>query len=222
MGKSSEGCLWGGGVIAGVIFLPFVLIAWVLTPIQPIRFGYFLVHRIGHFVFDVEYYLSFRECNKREGNRSTLDLFFLVGAPCNSFLIDLVKRELPISPLVRIPYFSHKLIPWSSGNLIVPEWKITGSRDHTGSISNTNPHLSLSDEENYTGVKLLSQFNWKPGEPIACLIVRDSAYLNSIRSGKDWNYHNYRDTEIANYHSVALTLASNGYWVFRMGKGGGR
>ena len=216
--KAYKGFLWGGGAIAGVIFLPFVLIIWVLKPIRSVRFGYFLSHRIGHFAFDVEYYLSGRERDKRDDKRSTIDVFFLVGAPCNSFLVDLVKRELRVSPLVRIPYFSHKLMPWKSGNLVLPAWKINGSRDHMGYLANTGPHLSLSDSEDRAGVEFLGRFNWKPGEQIVCLIVRDSAYLNTIQSGKDWNYHSYRDTQIANYHSAALALARSGYWVFRMGK----
>ena len=149
--KAYKGFLWGGGAIAGVIFLPFVLIIWVLKPIRSVRFGYFLSHRIGHFAFDVEYYLSGRERDKRDDKRSTIDVFFLVGAPCNSFLVDLVKRELRVSPLVRIPYFSHKLMPWKSGNLVLPAWKINGSRDHMGYLANTSPHLSLSDSEEVGG-----------------------------------------------------------------------
>ena len=49
-----------------------------------------------------------------------------------------------------------------------------------------------------------------------CLNVRDSAYLNNHLPG-DWDYHNYRDSDIKNYILAAEELVMRGYYVIRMG-----
>ena len=55
-----------------------------------------------------------------------------------------------------------------------------------------------------------------PVAQFVCLIVRDSAYLDS-QIPNDWNYHNYRDSDIQNYVLAAEALAERGYFVIRMG-----
>ena len=41
-----------------IITIPIVIILRLIKPILWVRVGYFWAFRIGHFVFDVEYYLS--------------------------------------------------------------------------------------------------------------------------------------------------------------------
>ena len=201
-----------------VLIIPFILFIRLISPIITLRFGYFSIHRIGHLVFDVEYYLASQLCERKEGKRKTVDLFFLVGKPCNKFLLSLIRRRLSISPLVRIPYFSNKLMPRAYRQTLLPSWEINGSRDHKGYLASTPPQLPLSNNEESKGMEMISQTGWKPGQPIVCLIVRDSAYLETLIADKDWGYHSYRDTDIAKYRPAAVALAEKGYWVFRMGK----
>ena len=51
-------------------------------------------------------------------------------------------------------------------------------------------------------------------------MVRDSAYLKNDTNlkGRDWSYHNYRDSKINNFKLSVDFLLEKGYFVFRMGK----
>jgi len=216
--KLSKGVFWGGVVFGIVVFFPFGLIIRYVTPIVTIRFGYFSIHRIGHLAFDVDYYLASRQCEQQEGIKDALDVFFLVGEPCNTFLLQLIKRQLKTNSFARIPYYSQMLMPRSDSSRLLPSWKVNGSRDHKGYLAQTKPQLNLSNSEEHSGVDRLVQTGWKPGEPIVCLVVRDAAYLKTINSDKNWSYHSYRDTSISSYRATAIALAEKGYWVFRMGK----
>jgi len=216
--KILKGLLWVAVAFGAVFITPFVLFIRLISPIIALRFSYFSIHRIGHLAFDVEYYLASQLCERKEGKRKTLDLFFLVGKPCNKFLLSLIRRRLSISPLVRIPYYSNKLIPRAYRHTLLPSWETNGSRDHKGYLASTQPQLALSNNEKSKGIEMISQTGWTPEQPIVCLIVRDSAYLKTLIADKDWGYHSYRDTDIANYRLAAVALAEKGYWVFRMGK----
>ena len=48
-------------LILSFLVIPIVLIVRVIRPFYWIRFGWFFGSRIGHFAFDVEYYLSERK-----------------------------------------------------------------------------------------------------------------------------------------------------------------
>lgn len=216
--KITKIVFWVGVAFGIVLFVPFIPIIRLIRPIISFRFGYFSIHRIGHLAFDVEYYLSSQVCNRNQDKGRTIDWFFLVGKPCNRFLLRLIRRRLSTSPLIRIPYYSDKFTSSTNDRRLLPSWEINGSRDHDGYLARTPPQLSLSDNEELKGIEMISQTGWKQGEPIVCLIVRDSAYLKTLIAGKDWGYHSYRDTDIAKYRSAAVALAEKGYWVFRMGK----
>ena len=67
------------------ICIPLVLIIRFIKPWYWIRFGYFLGSRIGHFAFDVEYYLSERKVGLHP--EKAIDVFFYrMGKPANAFL----------------------------------------------------------------------------------------------------------------------------------------
>ena len=80
--------------------------------------------------------------------------------------------------------------------------------------------MYFSKEETLNGQDFLEEIGFKYGDKFVCLIVRDAAYLNTISLDKEtnWEYHNFRDTDIDTYKKAALALAEKGYWVFRMGK----
>ena len=55
-------------------------------------------------------------------------------------------------------------------------------------------------------------------DKFVCLIVRDREYLEKTYPGRNWSYHNFRDTNVENYREAVIALVEKGYFVFRMGK----
>ena len=207
-----------GRLIDGLFVLlavPIVCILRLLFPIAPVRFGFFFADRIGHFAFDVEYFLASLECDRKSDKYT--NLFFLVGKVANQYLLDLAKRELYIHRLVRYLYLADKFVPFGAKALI-PARHLTGSRDRRGLYYSTNVHLNFTSEEESRGQKILEDIGIKSHEKVVCLIVRDSAYLNAEQGSSNWEYHSYRDTDIRNYEQVVDQLIEKGYWVLRMGK----
>ena len=64
-----------GRLIDGLFVLlavPIVCILRLLFPIVPVRFGFFFADRIGHFAFDVEYFLASLECDSQSDKYTNL------------------------------------------------------------------------------------------------------------------------------------------------------
>lgn len=65
---------------------------------------------------------------------------------------------------------------------------------------------------------------WQKEQPIATLLVRDSAFLSrdkkvvKYNKGKDLTYHDYRDCDIDKFKSSVEWLLEKGFFVIRMGK----
>jgi len=90
-------------------------------------------------------------------------------------------------------------------------------RDVFNLLDKSAPHLKFSAEEELRGEVELAKMGIPIKNPFICLIVRDSAYLESHQP-KDWSYHDYRDCDINNFILAAEKLAGKGYFVIRMGK----
>ena len=77
-----------------ILALPLVIVVIIfvrlIEPIYRFRFGYFSVDRIGHFAFDIEYYLT--EIKQTKNNRC-IDLFAFRGDLCNEQLGRMFRRK---------------------------------------------------------------------------------------------------------------------------------
>ena len=68
-------------LILNFLVIPIVLILRVIKPFYWIRFGWLFGSRIGHFAFDVEYYLTERKLGLHPEKAN--DIFFLsLGKTC--------------------------------------------------------------------------------------------------------------------------------------------
>lgn len=203
-------------LIRALPFVSVLLIVQVLRPLIWIRFGYFSVKRIGHFAFDVEYYLTEKELGEQP--RKALDLFFFVGESANEHFARMCHRVLRVHPIVKFPYLTSELIPFRSTHCIMPAQRRFGSRDIKGILKKTKPHLHFTKEEEKKGMEFMERIGCSGDQKFVCLIVRDSSYLDQLSFHSDCAYHNYRDSDIDTYEKAALALAEKGYWIFRMGK----
>lgn len=201
------------GRLVGVI--P-ALVIWSATPFWRFRVGYFFADRIGHFAFDVEYYLSLVEL---EGTpRRTSDLFFFKGSICNAQLARMVRREIVVLDFLRYVHWVLSRLPWSDHLLLRPNRMIDSSRDKAGVFARTGAHLKFTESETAHVQAELSKLGLKRDESFVCLIVRESAYLDHAWPGKDWGYHSFRDCDISRYTAACDFLSKQGYSVIRMGK----
>ena len=196
--------------------LPLVAISRLLRPICCVRVGFFTADRIGHFVFDVEYYLT--EQVLKPYQHKTIDLFYFEGEPANTKLASMVRGVVTVNPLVQFLYGANQLLPASKAQQLLPARHKTDSRDMEGLFHTAPTQLSFSESDDERGYQYLSSVGLEKGEKFVCLVARDSRYLKQVHAERNWSYHDFRDTNIQDYKQAALALAKQGYWVFRMGK----
>lgn len=198
---------------------PVVLVIRVLKPIVWIRFGHFLATRIGHFVFDVEYYLCERKTEKQP--TKTIDIFFYRwGRPANPFFAKMCERQIRVRNWAKYIYFANHGLPGGHDHEVSPAYLTNNSQDVKGLFQQIETQLYFTEEENLQGQIFLEEVGFSKDAKFVCLIVRDAAYLSQHpeHSKVDFSYHNYRDTDIEAYADAAMALALKGYCVFRMGK----
>lgn len=202
-------------LLSGLWAIPLLFIVRFIKPLKIFRFGTFLTDRIGHFVADSAIYLAE---NKNCTNKKYFDIFWLDSNSSNQFWVVLLKRNLKVINLSRNIHFWNRVLPGGSIHHI-PFLK-NGSRDIEGVLEKSKNKIKFLEEENLLGENWLSKFGWIKSMPFVCLIVRDDAYLNQdeLNKGHNWEYHNYRDSDIKTYVKASEWLAEQGVWVIRMGK----
>jgi putative glycosyltransferase (TIGR04372 family) len=200
------------------IAIPIVLIVRMLKPFVWIRFGCICASRIGHFAFDVEYYL----CEQKLGKQptKTIDLFFYRWEkPANSFFAEMCERQMLINNWAEYLFFANHWLPGGHNYEVLPAMMRNHSRDMEGLFQDIETQLYFTREENSQGQMFLKKIGFTSNDKFVCIIGRDSAYLNKQKQYSKMNlsYHNYRNTDIDTYKDAAKTLVEKGYWVFRMG-----
>jgi putative glycosyltransferase (TIGR04372 family) len=110
----------------------------------------------------------------------------------------------------------NQIIP--GGQIHTLRSSITSSRDKEGLFERFDTSLDFLEEENVSAIKWLTTKGWRAGEPIVCLLVRDSKFLEEhwgdLETGA---YHDYRNSDVTTYMKACEWLASQGVWVLRMG-----
>jgi putative glycosyltransferase (TIGR04372 family) len=196
------------------LFFPFCLVVFLFYTL----FGFTVIcnpiisWRLGHFAGNLDFFLTIRK--KFYQNKKIVNFWFHPCTPCNLFFAKMVSRKIFV-----IPYYFG--IPLKIITNLFYIHQINTDRDIYNLLDTTPPNFKFTDAEIHEGYTFLSSLGIKKNDKFVCLNVRDDSYLNmqSKLSGSrvDWSYHNYRNCNINNYRKAALTLANNGYYVFRMG-----
>ena len=204
-------------VLAVVFAVPCLIVIRMIRPWLLVRIGGLISGRIGHFAANTELYLCEREAGLNRPTQRHVDVFYMRSEPvCNEQLATMWRRELNCWPAWFV-----SPIAWL--NQLIPGGAIHDVLDRTTALDIYNlldrfpPHLQFTAEEVARGEADLLRMGIPVGAPFVCLIVRDSAYLDSQADRGDWCYHRYRDSDIGNYALVAEQLAERGYHVVRMG-----
>lgn len=200
-----------------IFAIPAVLIMRLIKPLLLVRFGGINSTRIGHFASNTELYLCELEAGINVPNQRHIDLFYMgYKSICNQQLAIMWQRLLRIlpawimGPIIRV----NRIIPGGKAHEIGNNTQ--NDRDVHNLLDRFPPHLQFTTEEEMRGEAGLRAMGIPVGARFVCLIVRDSAYLDSHISN-DWNYHNYRDSDVQNYVLAAEALADRGLFVIRMG-----
>ncbi len=199
-----------------ILAVPVVMVMRLVSPWFLVRYGCLFSGRIGHFAADTEMYLCEQDAGINKPVQRHIDVFYAVEPACNQQLLTMWKRILHVwpalfvTPIVRI----NRLIPGGAMHEIGDASQ--GPVDVHNLLDRFSPHLQFTAEEELRGEAGLRAMGLTAGAPFVCLIVRDSAYLNS-HMANDWSYHNFRDSDIQNFVLAAEALAGRGYFVIRMG-----
>ena len=196
-----------------------LIIIYLLQPYYLIRFGNLSSSRLGHLAADTELYFCEKEAKINIPKQKYLDLFFCRKAS-NNYLAKMWKRELIVLPSFLLkPIFS--LNKFISSFLSIAEKHIISTtwldRDVHNLIDTQKPHLRFTNDEINKGENFLKKFGLSKTSKFVCLIVRDNAYLKHLEPGKNWDYHNHRNSDVNNFMDAAEALAAKGFHVFRMG-----
>lgn len=198
-------------------FWAWETLAWVLAiavrvarPVVRIRFGSLISPRIGHFALNTELYLCERDAGK---HGRTFDIFYCPEAVSNVQLMKMWARVLRVWPMAaRVARVNRKLPGYRSHTVQLPS-----ERDLQGYLDRVPAHLTFTQEELRLGSEGLLQLGIQEGGSFVCIHARDSAYLQAAMPGRDWSYHDYRNSDILNFLDAAKELSQRGFYVLRMG-----
>ena len=206
------------GALIKLPLLPFALLTIALVlivrPLVVIKFHKVNPWRIGHLLMEVEVTRLNALHKSNTGLRKHLIIYYFPErTPANAYL---VKKWKEVLPTIQgnwgwlIMSLAQKI---SRSSFIIN----ASNRDSKNLLPKIPENLRFSDTEIHHGDNFLQSVNCA-NKKFVCLMVRDSAYLSAIRTGKSFLKYEYRDSEISTYRDAAEFLTELGYTVFRMGQ----
>lgn len=195
------------GAVLGL--LPLAILR-LLSPIRHYRLVAIRGERIGHLTSELDGYLAERMRNPPP--KKVIDLYFFRTRPCNTQVAKMVQRRLPVSGWFKVLYQLMKRWP--------------SAKKHVSSVIEGTPALAAIDEapQNFhltaaeiaRGDAILRDVMQITNAPVALIFNRDNAYL---QTGGSWRfeYHDYRNSPVADMVPMAQYLVSEGYAVVRVG-----
>jgi len=137
---------------------------------------------------------------------------------CNHQWAKMLSKKLPVYNVLRPVYFWNEYIP--GGKEISKPAADKVSRDINLLFTRYNVRLPFEQKDQNKAINWLKDKGWTEGEPFYCVLIRDNAYLNTSLNFKniDWEYHNYRNSNIESFYQAINWLTEQGVWVVRMGK----
>ena len=204
------------GIFPKLLFLPlalgFIALILLLRPFVVIKFFKVNPWRIGHLLVEVEIArLNALEASKTK--KHCVIYYFPERRAANEYVVQIWKRVLPtISG--SWGWLLYTLASNTNVKTLIVSPKI---RDTAGLTAIYPTNLRFNQGEIEVGQEFLRSVNCQ-NHKFVCLMVRDSAYLKTIRTNKNFEFYKYRDSNISTYLQAAETLTEMGYTVFRMGQ----
>jgi len=195
--------------------IPLVMLLKIIRLFVTVRIFEIKSPRIGHFVMDSIHFYHYLKKNKKKNEF----IFFWFKEPtCNSYWAQYLKRNLPVFQFLEFVYrVDNKIF----GQDQMVNKILNQSRDIYGHYADLQMSLKFTNEEEIFAHNWLKSHGWTEGQPIICLHVRDSKYLETgseQTNSRDYSYHDYRDSPIDIYKKGVEYLIENKAFVIRTGK----
>jgi len=180
-----------------------------------IRFGQIQSYRFGHYIKNVELYLS----EKKTNPNTSIDIFFLSSKSSNSYFEKMCKRKIKLYPfqILLTAFLIAKKIPFFKKNLInMRQYDI----DKNNILDKVECQISFTFDEKEQGDFLLNQLGINKKDKIICIVSRDEEYAKKNLLGRydlD-NKWKVRNSDIQSYEHAAQKVSDLGYKVVRVGK----
>jgi len=145
--------------------------------------------------------------------KRTFDIFFHISRPSNRQLELMWRRVIRISQFARYVDLVNRWIPGGKKHV----FELLSPRDTRGLLTQTPVHLFFTVEEEAMGRKALLDLGILENAPIVCFTARDSAYLEAEFAHVNWEYHNFRNSNIQDYLQSVSELTDRGYYAIRTG-----
>jgi putative glycosyltransferase (TIGR04372 family) len=187
---------------------------WSLSRYRPVQVQQLVVARIGHLAIEPGLFLGRRSL---AGSPRGSVWFFAEGPVCNEALLEKWRQILPIGPagLLGPIYRASRRFRWLGLHPL--DWPSLSHSDFR-SLDGRTPWWSFNDSERALGEALVRELRVPEGRPYVCLAIRDGAYLRATDTSRNWDYSDYRDSQISDYGPMSEKLVERGYAVLRMGR----
>jgi putative glycosyltransferase (TIGR04372 family) len=201
------------------VFLPVVYAIRRLRPKYYFRFGVIRSDVLGHSVFDPVFYLN----HKQYTGGKEIDFFYFSRPPGpNSFWSAFIKKNIRICRVIRYMHLANTIF-LKDETLVV---SILGNSvgddvDRDQILTKVAWYPKFSEAQNKVGRQFLRKIGVQPESKFICLIVRDAHYKARYQSHikADWDYGDFRNSDIDSFSDAITSLLERGYSVIRMGKG---
>ena len=205
-----------------IILFPFsaiiLILILILNPFFKLRFGPITSYRFGHYVKNIELYLSHK---KQDPNffLKTFDFFFLSQKSSNLYFKKMCNRYVTILPF-QVLYLAFKIaekIIFFRKNLLNLRYYDYDRNNHLDIV---NCQLKFTQEEINKGDKILEKIGVTKNDKIVCLSTRDDEYMKKNLLSKYNPEHKYkfRNSDVQSYKLASNELTKLGYKVVRVGK----
>lgn len=192
----------------------FLITILILRPIIRVRLGEITAYRFGHYLKNVETYLS----DKKINNLNSFDIFILTSIKSNSYVEKMCKRHIKIIPF-QILFVALKII--NKFNFL--KYHLIDMRSYDYDLNffldRVETQIKFKETEKKHGDKLLSKIGISQDDKVVCFCSRDESYPKKyLTNYNDRNYWKIRNTNIDDYNDAMKKLSQMGYKIVRMGK----
>ena len=206
---------------------------WILRPAVRVHLAAFDTDRIGEWIQRIDLTLFLATHQDVQSHGKQVHLLVLYGDRRNK-QVDIMYRRYATS-LKHLHLLDVRNSFWarflqSSARTVTID-AMNGGRlesfysgnaritmDTCGIRPSGRPFLSFTASEETRGTSLLKALGISQDASIACLHIRDQAFLAKTFPGWNWDYHNYRNPPTTSFVQVVRELIKRGWTVVRMGR----
>ena len=196
------------------LFSVVAVVGWIISPLVKLRIFDFHGSRIGEFSVRLEELHRRRIFEKKRWPLFGVEIYVADGV-ANQQLLTMYRRKV----LILVSKLANRAVARFSaafpGNRVVNAAPLWPMQFHL--FKNPYSTIALTKSELEQGRKLIEKMGIPAGASYIGFQARDSAFLKTQDPARDFSYHDYRDSRIANYIEATERLADLGIWSLRMG-----